>query len=98
MELKEPIPWSDFLKEWVTPDVPAFAAHPQGKELRDLLPDPFPERLVLIVGPEGGFTDEEVCEATEAGAIAVGLGPNILRIETAALALAAFAAIERTGG
>ncbi len=37
----------------------------------------------LIVGPEGGFTGEEAREASEAGLILCGLGPRILRCETA---------------
>jgi 16S rRNA (uracil1498-N3)-methyltransferase len=41
------------------------------------------------VGPEGGFTEEEVAEARAAGWEVVGLGPRILRVETAALVLAA---------
>ena len=45
--------------------------------------------LYIAVGPEGGFTEEEVQQATDAGWQAVGLGPRILRIETAALALVA---------
>lgn len=40
----------------------------------------------LFVGPEGGFTPEEVAEAVAAGAQTVSLGPLILRAETAALA------------
>lgn len=42
----------------------------------------------VAVGPEGGFTDEEVQTAMQAGWQPVSLGPRILRIETAALALA----------
>ena len=45
--------------------------------------------VVIAVGPEGGFTDEEVAQALTAGWRIVSLGPRILRIETAALALAA---------
>jgi 16S rRNA (uracil1498-N3)-methyltransferase len=44
---------------------------------------------ILGVGPEGGFTDEEVAAAVAAGWRQVDLGPRILRVETAALALAA---------
>jgi 16S rRNA (uracil1498-N3)-methyltransferase len=47
--------------------------------------------IALAVGPEGGFTEEEVSLALKAGWGAVGLGPRILRIETAALAMAALA-------
>jgi 16S rRNA (uracil1498-N3)-methyltransferase len=44
--------------------------------------------LVLVVGPEGGWAEEELRQARGAGARCVALGPNILRIETAALAMA----------
>jgi 16S rRNA (uracil1498-N3)-methyltransferase len=43
--------------------------------------------LLAIVGPEGGFTAAEIAAAEQAGAIRVSLGPHILRIETAAIAL-----------
>jgi 16S rRNA (uracil1498-N3)-methyltransferase len=45
--------------------------------------------IALAVGPEGGFTEEEVEQARLAGWNLVGLGPRILRVETAALVLAA---------
>lgn len=41
---------------------------------------------LLIIGPEGGFTDDEVALARRAGAVTIGLGPQILRAETAAIA------------
>jgi 16S rRNA (uracil1498-N3)-methyltransferase len=44
--------------------------------------------VVAAVGPEGGFTDDEVAAARAAGWQVVGLGPRILRVETAALVLA----------
>jgi 16S rRNA (uracil1498-N3)-methyltransferase len=44
-----------------------------------------PARLLLLIGPEGGFTPEEVATAEEAGARLVSLGPRILRAESAGL-------------
>jgi 16S rRNA (uracil1498-N3)-methyltransferase len=44
-----------------------------------------PARLLLLIGPEGGFTSEEVAQAQEAGARLVSLGPRILRAESAGL-------------
>ncbi|MBO7746479.1 16S rRNA (uracil(1498)-N(3))-methyltransferase [Paenibacillus sp. MWE-103] len=41
--------------------------------------------VLLVVGPEGGFTEREAEEAEEAGAVVVGLGKRILRTETAAM-------------
>jgi len=45
--------------------------------------------VLLVVGPEGGLTETELCESIDAGARLVNLGPRILRTETAAVALAA---------
>jgi 16S rRNA (uracil1498-N3)-methyltransferase len=49
---------------------------------------------VVAVGPEGGFTEAEVDLARGAGWRAVGLGPRTLRVETAALVLAALVSLE----
>ena len=39
-----------------------------------------------MLGPEGGFTDLEIERARQAGFVTAGLGPRILRAETATLA------------
>ena len=58
-----------------------------GRSLRELLArPPFPRRIALVTGSEGGFAPEEVEQAVKAGAVPVGLGPRILRCETAPLA------------
>ncbi len=41
----------------------------------------------LIIGPEGGLTPDEIARARQLGIVAIGLGPRILRAETAALVL-----------
>ena len=43
----------------------------------------------LFVGPEGGFSEQEIDTAKEAGLVEASLGPSILRTETAALVGAA---------
>ena len=57
--------------------------------------DKLPQEVFLAIGPEGGFTDEEVALAVKAGWQTVNLGPRILRIETAALALVAMVTLGR---
>jgi 16S rRNA (uracil1498-N3)-methyltransferase len=42
------------------------------------------DSITLIVGPEGGITDEEIAAFTDAGAHAVRLGHTVLRTSTAA--------------
>lgn len=85
------------LHDWVasaksTPDSRPLIAHPDGKSLPSLdLATPLP--TLLAIGPEGGFTDGEVAAALAHGWQTVHLGQRILRIETAAAALAAVVAL-----
>jgi 16S rRNA (uracil1498-N3)-methyltransferase len=46
--------------------------------------EPTPAELLLVVGPEGGITDEELAALRAAGAREVRLGPEVLRASTAA--------------
>lgn len=94
MEIAEPLAWPGFVEatagaQW------RLVAHPgEGCGIRDLrfeMTDAVSEKLciALAIGPEGGLTDEEVTLALAAGWQQVDLGPRILRVETAAIALAA---------
>ncbi len=97
MKLDDPQPWTAFWEGQITQNENRvlLLAHPTGGSLREVFPSTFPQRLILLLGPEGGFSEEEVAQAKTAGAKTVGLGTNILRIETAAIALAAYAAFHR---
>ena len=56
-----------------------------------------PRKILLLIGPEGGFTAQEVAEAQKAGLLSVSLGPRILKAETAAIAAVAILAYEGEG-
>lgn len=43
------------------------------------------KKIGIIIGPEGGFTEEEILEAEKWGCLPISLGPRILRTETAGL-------------
>ena len=43
--------------------------------------------IIILVGPEGGFTDDEEKKIHSCGALGLKIGKNILRIETACVAL-----------
>jgi len=43
------------------------------------------EKVVILIGPEGGLTEDNVATARRNGFMAVSLGPRILRAETAAI-------------
>jgi len=89
MEIAEPRSWSDFLA--ATQAVPCrLMAHPTGETGRSAPPIPAsPDTAVLAVGPEGGFTPDEVAQATASGWQPIDLGPRTLRVETAAILLIA---------
>lgn len=52
------------------------------RELKEVKPG---AKLLFIFGPEGGISPAEITQFEAAGAIKVGLGPRIMRTETAAL-------------
>jgi 16S rRNA (uracil1498-N3)-methyltransferase len=86
-EVAAPVPFGEIL---ATPSVLLYerATEPRLTEL-----DP-PESVVI--GPEGGFTPDEVAAAERAGLVIAALGPRILRSESVAVAAAAVV-LSRTG-
>jgi len=67
---------------------------PGGESLSAI--QPVPSSIHLLIGPEGGWSDEELALCLRAGSRAVGLGPRVLRTETAGLA--ALAALQARAG
>ena len=71
-------------------DGSAFVLHEIGAtRLTEALPEDPPGSVTIVGGPEGGLTEREVSGFAGRGAVAVTLGPAILRTETAALAAVA---------
>jgi len=56
------------------------------QSLKDVLAGPPPQRVALAIGPEGGWTDEELAEASAVGFREASMGKMILRTETAVTA------------
>ena len=67
-----------------------------GPRLGDWVQEQQGAPLALVVGPEGGITEAEASLARERGAAIVGLGPRVLRTETAGV-LAVAIALHRMG-
>ena len=73
--------------------IPSFPlcllAHPaeEAPPLREVVREGGVDSVGVFVGPEGGFTEEEVRAAVERGCRPVRLGPRILRAETAAVVI-----------
>lgn len=88
LEIGEPRTVLDYVRA-VPEDAIRLLADPAGDWLEP--PASVPADLQIAIGPEGGFAPEEVAAAIAAGWRLVSLGPRILRVETAALMLAAWA-------
>lgn len=85
--------WQAYCRRDTLPDL-RLAAHPGAAALRWTAA----RDVALAVGPEGGFTEEEIETARRSGWQTVSLGPRTLRMETAALVLAARAAESESRG
>ncbi len=90
-EIFSPMRLKDLLDEW---EGEIFFAHP-GEEPLALSPPFAWKRVLVLVGPEGGFTDEEVSVLKQRGARGFSLGDNILRVETAGIIAVGLFAIAR---
>lgn len=94
MEIVEPLDFSDYVDE--TRNQPCrLLAHPDGTVGCVKHTESLSQNVYIAVGPEGGFSDEEVTLALQAGWHVIDLGPRILRIETAAMLLTAMVTVGR---
>ena len=91
-------PWTEIpnhLAHAATPGIlpPPLPHAPQGRQLvaGAVSPrsSPRPAHQAALIGPEGGFTETELQELLQQGAHPLDLGPRVLRVETAAVAIAA---------
>ena len=90
-EVVEPMKLARFIEELDPARNLYFADETGGEPLVGALRE---GPAAILVGPEGGFTDEERAFVRGSGASAISLGPRILRAETAALAaLSAYMAL-----
>ncbi|ORU92714.1 MAG: 16S rRNA (uracil(1498)-N(3))-methyltransferase [Cycloclasticus sp. symbiont of Bathymodiolus heckerae] len=75
------------LADWLTSDLPASRIIFEPGKAGTLKTHSKPDGDVsVLIGPEGGFSEQEVIDAQEAGFSALGFGPRIVRNETAAIA------------
>jgi 16S rRNA (uracil1498-N3)-methyltransferase len=89
--LPEISPVQDFPAVLAGPEEVKFLCYEadRGGGLLACLSRPRPAGVRVLIGPEGGFTPEEVAQAQMAGFQVVSLGPRRLRVETAALTVVA---------
>ena len=90
MSIDPPTPLTQLVQ---TLQVPAWYFSPQATvNPADATQSLTANSIALLIGPEGGWTDDEHAMLDKAGLTPVALGETILRVETAAVAAAAIAA------
>ena len=85
-EIRTPLSFSEAISAMRECQLPLLCYESEaGHTLRTALEEctPLPASIGLMVGSEGGFSENEVKEATQSGILSVGLGKRILRCETA---------------
>ena len=102
MGISPVVEWSEFLNN-ECPGKTVVVVHPGGASFTpSLISESLSElvagtknksqklspEMIAVVGPEGGFTVEEITQAVTRGARLVSLGPRLLRVETAAMMMA----------
>lgn len=85
-EVHPPIKWDSLLSIIKQQEHVWIAYEKGGQSIRSCLERRGDKcKVLLIIGPEGGFSPFEIDEAVKAGAVPITLGPRILRTETASL-------------
>lgn len=93
-QVENPLTWKQLVEQTKNCNLALFCYEKEsGLRLRQLLAQASSSRsegrslrIMVIVGPEGGFTEKEWEEAVDAGCSSISLGKRILRTETAAMA------------
>ncbi len=85
-KIKEPMRLGDVLTQYSNYNVKIAGLIGGRTSIYDA---PVGEKTIILIGPEGDFTDEEREEILKAGFVGVSLGRIILRVETAAIVSAA---------
>jgi 16S rRNA (uracil1498-N3)-methyltransferase len=97
MEIAQPVDAAALFAS-VRGEAARVLADPAGRPLCEMAQDaPSSREWLIAVGPEGGFTAAELAGAKDAGWQFISLGPRILRVETAAVALASWVALQSSG-
>lgn len=84
--IREPIPWTVWLTEETNSYLCICVARQSSLSLLSVCSSRNIERIVIAIGPEGGWTEAEVEEAIAAGYQTVTLGRGVLRATTASVA------------
>lgn len=83
--INDPIDFTTFIGQSQNLNTQKFIAHCEPDNKRELNDALLVGDAIIIIGPEGDFTPEEIIAAIDAGFVPVSLGPTRLRTETAGI-------------
>ncbi|TLD42003.1 MAG: Ribosomal RNA small subunit methyltransferase E [Candidatus Jettenia ecosi] len=88
-KIKDVMPLDSLIKAAGNYDLSLIACtETHTKTLKGVLNEyPSLKKIICLIGPEGGFTNNEIEMAKEAGFVPISIGTSTLRIETAAIAI-----------
>ena len=85
-EVGELLSFKNAVAEMVKAETPIFFFEHAEYPLHEIMEKRRGGKIAMMVGSEGGFSEEEAAFAAEKGALIASLGPRILRCETAPVA------------
>jgi len=91
MEIGDTVSFEEILNLSQTADLKIAFWEDELQPLTAELPEPHGKikKIYALIGPEGGFTEQEIEKARDRGFVSASLGPRILRAETATIAACA---------
>jgi len=84
-EITEPITVDKLIEITSDYELKLIASPNADKTIKEVLQSVKPQRIICMIGPEGGFTNEEIALAETNNFIPVSLGEEVLRTETAGM-------------
>ena len=85
-ELSPVVSWGEALEQCATAELSLICYEGEGTwPLAEAVKGFNCQRVALMVGPEGGYTGEEIEQARSRGILPISLGPRVLRTESAAI-------------
>jgi 16S rRNA (uracil1498-N3)-methyltransferase len=85
-EISEPLNFETLMKQPENHDFKIAFWEKSNQKIKTLQNSISPKKIIILIGPEGGFSKKEMLIAREKGFLSYSLGPRILRAETASIA------------
>ena len=85
-EISEPLNFETLIKQSENHDLKIAFWEKSGQKIKTLQNSVSLKKIIILIGPEGGFSKKEILMAREKGFLSYSLGPRILRAETASIA------------